>query len=92
MSNHNILCGSCKSPAKAVPDPKPHDKVTCSGCGREDRFDNVMRSVKDYVTHCMAQSINSSLRKAVRGSKFIKMTSKTPSHRTFRWVTTDLGI
>lgn len=87
-----ILCGTCQSPAEAVPDPQPESKVTCSGCGKEDRFDNVMGSVKEYVTHCAAKSINDAMAKAVRGSKILKMTSKPTSHRSFPWITSDLGI
>lgn len=92
MSKHSILCGSCKSQAKCVANPGPGDKVTCSGCGREDRFDDVMKSVKDYVIHSMAQSFDRSFQRIARGSKFLKVTSKSPSHRSFRWTTSNLGI
>jgi DNA-directed RNA polymerase subunit RPC12/RpoP len=91
-TTHTILCGSCKSPAEAVPDPKADDYVTCSRCGRKDRFDHVMRSVKDYVQHRMAQGIHDSLAKGLGSSNFIKLTSQRPSNRSFRWITTDLGI
>lgn len=92
MSQHTILCGSCKSPAKSIPEPKPDDKVSCPRCGREDRFDSVMRSVKDYVTDSAAESLSASLANAVRGSKFIKVTSQPRPQRSFRWITTDLGL
>lgn len=92
LSSHTILCGSCKREAKSVPNPKPHDKVTCSGCGREDSFENVMRSVKDYITHSAAQYLSKGIADAVRGSKFIKVTSQAPQHRSFRWITTELGL
>jgi hypothetical protein len=92
MSQHEILCGACKRPAKGVPNPEPHDKVVCSGCGREDRFDNVMRSVKEYVADSAAKHLSASLAQAVRGSKFIKLSHKRGPQRSFRWITTDLGL
>lgn len=91
-TNQTILCGSCKGPAKSVPNPEPHDKVSCERCGREDSFDNVMGSVKDYIGHSAAQAMSSHLRQSLRSSKFIKVTSKPVGHRSFRWITTDLGL
>lgn len=92
MSEHQILCGSCKSPAECVPNPEPHDKVICSGCGQEDRFDDVMGSVKQYVTDSVAKSLNATLADAVRGSKFIKLTKQHRPQSSYRWVSTDLGV
>lgn len=92
MSQHEILCGACKRPAKSVPNPEPHDQVVCTGCGREDRFDNVMGSVKQYVTDSAAKHLSDSLANAVRNSKFIKAKSQPRQQRSFRWITTDLGL
>ncbi len=87
-----ILCGACKSPAESISNPQPKDKVTCSRCGAEDSFDNVMRSVKDYIGDRASKRLSDSLRKAVRGSKHVKFESKRTPQRSFRWVTTDLGL
>ena len=92
MSEHQILCGSCKGPAESVANPKADDKVTCPRCGREDRFDDVMRSVKQYVTDSAAKHLNSALADAVRGSNFIKVTKQYRPQSSHRWVTTDLGV
>lgn len=92
MTTHTILCGSCKSPAKAVANSEPDDKVTCPDCGREDRFEDVMGSVRDYIGHSAAKAISSRLRQTVGNSKFIKVTSKPVGERSFRWVTTELGL
>lgn len=91
-TNATILCGACKSPAEAVPNPEPHDKVVCTGCGREDRFDDVMRSVRDYVTDCAAKSLNATLAEVAGRSKFIKVDKQFNRQSSFRWVSTDLGI
>lgn len=92
MSQLTIFCGACKGPAKSVSNPKPDDTVSCSRCGREDRFDNVMRSVQDYVTDSLAKSLNASMAKAVRNSKFVKVTTKSVPQRSYRWVSTEVGV
>lgn len=81
-----ILCGSCKSPAKTVANPKPHDEVKCPRCGRSDRFDNVMRSVKDHVAYLTQKYISERLSKSTSGNRFIKFEVKKPSNRSFRWI------
>lgn len=91
-SDHQILCGSCKSPAETVPNPKADAQVVCTGCGREDRFDDVMRSVSDYVADSAAKSLNATLAEIARRSKFIKVTKQFSRKSDFRWISTDLGI
>ncbi|MEP7349875.1 MAG: hypothetical protein ABI668_07985 [Sphingorhabdus sp.] len=51
-----------------------------------------MATVKEYVVHCTERALSESLAKATRGNSFIKMTIKKPSNRSFRWVTTDMGL
>ena len=85
-SNHAILCGTCKCPAETVPNPEPHDKVTCPRCHRSDRFDHVMRVFSEYVAHAASESLHHGLAKAVRGSKFVKVSGKGPRKRSFRWI------
>lgn len=92
MSQHQILCGSCKGNAESVPNPKPNDEVTCSRCGRKDRFDHVMRSVEEYVADCAAKSLSDSLRNSMRGNKFVKVTTQSRPQRSYRWISTDLGL
>lgn len=91
MNSHTILCGACKCAAKTVPDPKSHDQVTCPRCGRSDRFDNVMRTVNEHIAHGASKMLHDGLTKAVRGSKFIKVTGQRPGYRSFRWVAGNFG-
>lgn len=92
MSTHSILCGSCKSPAETVANPKSHDKVTCSRCGREDRFDNVMRAVSNYVADSAAKRLSSSLAKIASRSKVFKVTKQHRPQRSHRWIAANLGL
>lgn len=91
ISSHTILCGSCQCAAKTVENPQPHDQVVCPRCGRSDRLDNVLRIVKEHVSHSTAEMLHNTLAEAMRGSKFIKLTSQRPSKRAFRWVAGNYG-
>ena len=82
----NILCGSCKCAVKAVPNPKPHDQVTCPRCNRSDRFDKVMNSVGDHVAYLTHKSMAESLSRSTRSNSFIKFSANKPANRSFRWI------
>lgn len=82
-----ILCGSCNCPAQTVPDPKPQDKVTCPRCDRSDTLQNVQRIVGEHVAYEASRSLNESLARAVRGSRFLKFTPNRLPQRSFRWIT-----
>lgn len=86
VSTHKILCGSCKSVLEGPTEPKPDDVVTCAGCGQHDTFQNVMAEVKQYVVDRTAKMISDSMANAVRGSKFIKVTSKPGPQRSYRFI------
>jgi len=90
-TEHTILCGTCKCPAESVPNPKPHDKVTCPRCHRSDRFDHVMRTVAKHVEHRTAQMMHDSLARATRDSKVLKLTSQRPGYQSFRWIAGNYG-
>lgn len=85
-NTYAILCGACKSRLKTVPNPKPHDKVTCEGCGRSDRFDDMMAAVQEHVVHLTQESISKRLAAAARGSRFLKYTPQKLPNRSFRWI------
>ena len=87
-----VLCGSCNSAVETVANPEPHDKVTCTGCGKSDRFDKVMESVRAYATEVAAKHLGDSLRKITSGSKFIKADIKKRPNRSFDWVCSDIGL
>ena len=89
-NTHTIACGSCKIAAQSVENPKPDDEVTCPQCSRRDRFDDVIRTVKEHVAYVVQKRLDDTLRGATRGSKFLKVTSKRPGNRSFSWIA--LGI
>lgn len=89
-NTHTIACGSCKVAAQSVANPKPDDEVTCPRCHRHDRFENVMRSVKEHVAHAAAKHLSDGLRRASSGNSFIKFEAKPVGNRSFRWIA--LGI
>ncbi len=81
-----ILCGACKLPAKAPLKPEPHDQVTCPGCGRSDRFDDVVRTVQEHVAYEVQQTFAAGMAKAARSSKRLTFKPQRGSQSTFRWV------
>lgn len=92
MTQVTILCGACKCAVQTVTNPKANDQVACPRCNRSDRFDKVMATVKEYVVHCTQRALHESMAKATHGSRVFKVTSQKPANRSFRWVTSDMGI
>lgn len=90
-TNVEVLCGTCKCAVETVANPKSDDNVTCPRCNRSDRFDNVMASVKEYAVYCMHSSLAKSMPKS-RPGDFIQITMDKPRNRSFRWITSDMGI
>jgi hypothetical protein len=91
-TNHAVLCGSCKCAVKTVTNPKAHDKVSCPRCGRSDRYDKVMETVRDYVVHLTHKSLAEGLSKATRGNSFVKFKMEQPSNRSFRWIAENVRV
>lgn len=91
-SKTTVLCGGCKCAVKTVANPKPHDKVSCPRCGRSDRFDKVMDTVREYVVHLTYKSISKGLAESTRGNSFVKFKPQNRPNPSFRWVCTDLGV
>ncbi len=89
-TTQQVLCGQCKCAVETVADPKADDKVTCPQCGRSDRFDNVMDSVKGYVGELAAQHLSDMMRKTARSNRFVKVTVNQRPERRFDWICTDL--
>lgn len=87
-----VLCGGCNSTVETVADPKPHDKVTCTGCGKSDRFDKVMESVQTYATEVAAEHMAEAVRKVASRSKIIKADIKKRPNRSFDWICSDMGL
>lgn len=87
-----VLCGSCKCAVETVSNPKPHDKVSCPRCGRSDRFDQVMATVREYVLHLTKKAMSEAFAKAARGNRFVKFKAQHVPHRTFRWMTDGKGF
>lgn len=88
---HTVLCGKCRVQVEGPGNPKDHDVFTCPSCGRSDNFKNVMRSVAAFVQEVTSRHLQESLRKAARGNKFIKVTSK-PSPKRIHPFIADLKL
>lgn len=72
----SVLCGACHVEVQGPADPKPQDVFTCPSCGRSDSFESVMASVESFVLEMTDRHLQESMRKAARGSKFLKFTGK----------------
>jgi len=87
VDNHNkqILCGFCDTVVKSDREPKPNSRVICPSCGNEDSFKNVMKIVGDGVKENTTIAFGKSLKRSLRGSKFLKFKGRTihPKKRAF---------
>ena len=83
----SILCGSCRVPIEGPSDGQSENIFACPSCGLSDTRENVLAEVKAFVTELAARSLQESMRKSLRGSKFIKMKSKPIPKKTHRFVT-----
>lgn len=86
MSQHKILCGSCRCPVEAAANPKPHDNVTCPRCGRKDRFDKVLAVAKEHAVYLAHKGLAEHLTKSTRSNSFIQFKPQHIPHRSFRWM------
>lgn len=86
LSRHTVLCGACKRPQDGIADLKPDNKVTCGGCGQEDRIEDITRIAVEYIGDCTAQALQQGMAKSVRSSKVLKFTPQRLPNRTFRWI------
>lgn len=83
----SILCGSCRVPLEGPTNGDSQNVFACPSCGRSDTRENVLKEVKAFVTELAARSLQESMRKSLRGSKFIKMDSKPIPKKTHRFIT-----
>lgn len=83
----SILCGSCRVPIEGPANPKPNDMIACPKCGRSDTHKHVLDSAKAFVTELAQRSLQEPMRKAARGSKFMKFEGKTIPNKTHRFIT-----
>jgi len=89
-SNHDILCGNCKTPVQGPTEPSDDDVIKCSSCGQADRYADVLESAKEYATDAAARHLQKSAEDAVRGSKFMTFKADPVPHRHYRWIVGDL--
>lgn len=82
-----ILCGSCRIPVEGPADGKDENVFSCPKCGLSDTRKNVLKEVEAFVTELAQRSLQESMRKAARGSKFLKFEGKPIQKRTYRFVT-----
>jgi hypothetical protein len=92
MSKHTILCGNCRTPVEGPEEPRPEDQITCSNCGQSDKFEAVLESAKAFATDSAANSLNTSLAKAVKGSKFVKFKASPIPRRAYKWIIADFDV
>lgn len=81
-----ILCGQCRVAVEGPTNPQPHDRISCPSCGREDSFKNVMSSIEAYIAEAGSRQLQETMRKAARGSKMLKFTSKPTPKRSYRFI------
>ncbi len=87
-----VLCGQCKCAVETVANPDPDSKVSCPQCGRSDRYDAVMASVKSYIGELAAQHLSEMMRNTTRNNRFVKVTVNKRPERRFDWICTDLEL
>lgn len=83
----DILCGFCRIPLEGPANPEPQDVFACPKCGNSDTVENVMSAAKAFVTEAAQHALNESLRKAARGSKFMKFEGKRVQKKAHRFIT-----
>lgn len=82
-----ILCGTCRVPLEGPANPEPQDRYTCPRCGNGDTVENVLAEVNAFVQEAAQGALDKSLRDALRGNDFIKVTGKPIQRRQYRFVT-----
>ena len=83
---HTILCGKCKVALQGPSDGKDENVFSCPSCGASDTRKDVLRIVAQYVEEVTARALQESMRKATRGSKFLKLTAKPIPKRSYKYV------
>lgn len=81
-----VKCAKCDCALKGPTNPQPNDRMECPRCGDGDTVERVMSEVKEYVKDQMATALVEGMRRATRGSKFLKVSSKSSAHRDYRFV------
>jgi len=86
MTAFQLQCAACKIPLEGPDDPEPEDVLRCPRCGVEDRTDNVVAEVREYAKDRMAERVNTMLRDATRGKKFLDVVENPRPQRVYRFM------
>jgi len=71
-----VQCGKCHV-ALQVPDrPKPNDSATCPKCGASERYDRVMKRAEKMLEKVVADTLDKSFTRALRGNKNVRYDRK----------------
>lgn len=81
-----VKCGKCRVPLKLPAEGDTDTDFSCPKCGRKDGRDAVLREVSAFIEDATAQYLNEGLKRAARGSKFMKVVEKPRHRRTYRYV------
>lgn len=74
-SGNEALCGLCETALEGPDNANDNDTFSCPKCGNSDTLKNVTRIIHEYALEYAAKSMNSTFRKATRGSKVLTFKS-----------------
>lgn len=81
-----VKCGECKMPLQGPADAKPSVILTCPTCGRQDTLKVVQAEIIDFVKHRTAAQFGDAVKKATRGSKYVKYKPAPRSAKRHRYI------
>jgi len=70
---NEILCGKCRVAVEGPANPKDQDVFSCPSCGRSETLENVTASVEAFTAELVANRMQKTMRKMVRGSDALKV-------------------
>lgn len=86
--SYDVLCGTCRAPARGPDNPSPDDQISCGECGQSDRYEDVLKSVQQHAEDVTAHAMGKMMRRIAAGSKFMTVTGGTHRVGSYRWIST----
>ena len=81
-----LLCGICRAPIARRVEEDPHSDVGCARCDNWANADQAVKIAAEFVKDNAENELGAAMRKAARGSKFLKFTGKPKRHRQHRFI------
>ncbi len=81
-----IVCGACECVPEGPSDPNPGDRIFCPRCNRADKFEDVLKSVADYIADNEKQALSGLVAEVVRGNKHIHLSNQRSAKLSHRWI------